>query len=268
MISSSLTTRVSRVGLGPVVLGAILGVTLWIGVARSAAAQVPRCTLGTPAAIKFEGLGWRAYLGEVRDYSVESSRRDDWEDASAVLIRMTDSRGRVFYSRRARTPATGFVRLDWGDRFAKITATVEQVRTDPAGARNEATRCTATIERRIRARTRKAFFPSRCYELAYRPRNVIVACGDGNFQLRGMRWRSWNRRTVKGRGSALVNDCVPYCAAGRFHRLPVRVTLSRPRRCANVERYVCTRLSWRYLRGIPSVRSLRGSAPFPCRMYN
>jgi hypothetical protein len=91
---------------------------------------------------------------------------------------------------------------------------------------------------------------------------VIIACGDGNYQLRRLRWRGWNRATAKARGYAWVNDCVPYCAAGTFHRYRVRVRASRIRRCSHDDdRYRYTRLRITYpgrrLAGIPRRATLR-----------
>lgn len=61
-----------------------------------------------------------------------------------------------------------------------------------------------------------------------RPQEYILACGDGNNRLVGLRWNTWGSRTATAIGTDMVNDCVPYCAAGRFRAYPVTVTLSDP----------------------------------------
>ncbi|MEV7526381.1 hypothetical protein [Streptomyces sp. NPDC091371] len=61
-----------------------------------------------------------------------------------------------------------------------------------------------------------------------RPPDYLLACGDGNNRLVGLVWDTWNTRTATARGTDMVNDCVPYCAAGRFRAYPVEVTLSHP----------------------------------------
>lgn len=69
-----------------------------------------------------------------------------------------------------------------------------------------------------------------CFSQAQvRPEKYLLACGDGNNQLVGLRWHSWGPRIATATGTDLVNDCRPNCAAGRFHPYPVRVTLSEPR---------------------------------------
>ncbi|RSS80030.1 hypothetical protein EF918_15160 [Streptomyces sp. WAC06614] len=62
-----------------------------------------------------------------------------------------------------------------------------------------------------------------------RPKKYLLACGDGNNQLVRLRWSSWGPRTATATGIDMVNNCRPYCAAGRFVPYPVRVTLSHPK---------------------------------------
>ena len=54
-----------------------------------------------------------------------------------------------------------------------------------------------------------------------RPRGFTLACADGNDYLSGLRWTSWAPGLASATGLQTVNDCVPYCAAGHFHRYPV-----------------------------------------------
>ncbi|MEV6683667.1 hypothetical protein AB0N09_43575 [Streptomyces erythrochromogenes] len=61
-----------------------------------------------------------------------------------------------------------------------------------------------------------------------RPDEYLLACGDGNNRLVKLRWKTWGTKTATATGTDMVNDCRPYCAAGRFHPYPVTVTLSDP----------------------------------------
>ncbi|WP_371614310.1 hypothetical protein [Streptomyces sp. NBC_00454] len=68
-----------------------------------------------------------------------------------------------------------------------------------------------------------------CFSQArLRPEEYLLACGDGNNRLVGLHWDSWGTRTATATGTDMVNDCRPYCAAGRFRAYPVTVTLSNP----------------------------------------
>ncbi|MFD4576113.1 hypothetical protein ACFWNK_26985 [Streptomyces sp. NPDC058417] len=60
-----------------------------------------------------------------------------------------------------------------------------------------------------------------------RPHDYVLACGDGNSRLTKLTWDRWNARSAKARGVNVVNDCKPYCAAGRFHAYPVVVRLDK-----------------------------------------
>ncbi|GHE38935.1 hypothetical protein [Streptomyces vinaceus] len=85
-----------------------------------------------------------------------------------------------------------------------------------------------------------------CFSQAQvRPREYLLACGDGNNRLVRLRWDSWGQRTATATGTDMVNDCTPYCAAGKFRAYPVRVTLSHPRPWPghpDVQRYTSIRL--------------------------
>ncbi|MFF1412452.1 hypothetical protein ACFVX6_22230 [Streptomyces sp. NPDC058289] len=68
-----------------------------------------------------------------------------------------------------------------------------------------------------------------CFSQAQvRPAEYILACGDGNNRLVDLRWDSWGPGSATATGTDMVNDCRPYCAAGRFRAYPVTVTLSHP----------------------------------------
>ncbi|MCY0934950.1 hypothetical protein [Streptomyces sp. H34-S4] len=61
-----------------------------------------------------------------------------------------------------------------------------------------------------------------------RPGEYLLACGDGNNRLVDLRWETWGSSTATATGTDMVNDCRPYCAAGRFRAYPVTVTLGNP----------------------------------------
>ena len=60
-----------------------------------------------------------------------------------------------------------------------------------------------------------------------RPRQYILACGDGNFYLDKLNWAAWGSSSAFAEGINTFNDCVPFCAAGHFHSFPVLAALWR-----------------------------------------
>lgn len=94
------------------------------------------------------------------------------------------------------------------------------------------------IQANYSRRISRVYLPATCSGPRYRPRHVIIACGDANLQLAALQWKGWNGRNATARGTALMNDCVPYCAAGHFRRFPVAVTASQPASCRGVYQYL------------------------------
>lgn len=79
----------------------------------------------------------------------------------------------------------------------------------------------------------RVYVPAHCTDEAYKPAEVIVACGDGNLTVDGLSWRHWNRGRARATGTAHANDCKPACFDGTIHDYRVQVRLSRPHRCSS-----------------------------------
>ncbi|GGW71130.1 hypothetical protein GCM10010503_55650 [Streptomyces lucensis JCM 4490] len=80
-----------------------------------------------------------------------------------------------------------------------------------------------------------------------RPADFILACGDGNSRLLGLHWTEWSPRGAVAEGLNAVNDCKPYCAAGKFHSYRVTVRLDRPapwKKDPGVDRFTRMRLTY------------------------
>jgi hypothetical protein len=114
---------------------------------------------------------------------------------------------------------------------------------------------------RVNFKTReRVLYPSFCDNPTYRPRRIVIACGDGNFYVDQIRWSWWGDRSARGVGTAHANDCVPYCAAGHFHSYPgVVVRLDNTRYCSDNSDYEFTRLRYRYTRARPPGFASSGS---------
>jgi hypothetical protein len=82
-----------------------------------------------------------------------------------------------------------------------------------------------------------------CYSQVVAPREMVLACGDGNLSLEDLSWTSWGAATATASGNARANDCDPYCAAGTFRTYPVSVTATGLRTCLSGRRQY-THLEW------------------------
>lgn len=87
---------------------------------------------------------------------------------------------------------------------------------------------------------------------------TITYTGDGTGLLAGanvrdrssgIEWTRWTTARASGTGYNQLNDCVPYCARGRFHAYRVRIELWRPRTLAGT--LVFTRMTIFYVGARP-----------------
>ena len=76
-----------------------------------------------------------------------------------------------------------------------------------------------------------------CGPLVSAPKQLTLACADGNYLLTQLRWQHWGRTAASASGTARANDCKPYCAAGHFYSYPVTVTVDRLTRCNSARYY-------------------------------
>lgn len=88
---------------------------------------------------------------------------------------------------------------------------------------------------------------------------TITYTGDGTGFLGGARvrdrkshihWTKWTTKVALGTGFNQLNDCIPFCARGRYHGFRVKIELWRPRTVAG--RLVFTRLTIFYTGRRPS----------------
>ena len=62
-----------------------------------------------------------------------------------------------------------------------------------------------------------------------RPSTFVISCGDGNSYLTKLKWNAWGSATARADGVFTINNCDPYCAAGKFVSSEAVVTLSKPK---------------------------------------
>ena len=103
-----------------------------------------------------------------------------------------------------------------------------------------------------------------------RPKQIVYT-GDGTGFLAGpgtagrrpkpsnLKWSSWTTSAAQGTGDDWVNNCEPFCAAGKFSRHAVTITLFRPRTLLGLR--VFTRMRVHYTHG-PNPLTHKSTATF------
>ena len=79
----------------------------------------------------------------------------------------------------------------------------------------------------------KVLFPANCGKPTYKPKSIVVACGDANNQITGITWETYGTDVASGKGTAKVNDCKPNCASGKTKSYKAAVSLTKPKNCGN-----------------------------------
>jgi hypothetical protein len=106
-------------------------------------------------------------------------------------------------------------------------------------------------------------FLNNCGKLVMHPKTFTIACGDGNYLVKSLKWSSWGGRAATARGKASVNTCKPTCAAGTFRSYAVKVTASRRTTCGRHREYM--RLTVRYLAAHPKGIPITDVQKLACR---
>jgi hypothetical protein len=125
---------------------------------------------------------------------------------------------------------------------------------------------TKPLDFRVNYKTRQhVVYPSACNNPRYRPRRVVIACGDRSFYVDHVRWTTWTDHGARGAGTAHVNDCRPTCAGGHFHSYRgVTVRLAFPRFCQAHNDYEFTGLQYHFSRARPAGLPRTGLGPRGC----
>jgi len=70
-----------------------------------------------------------------------------------------------------------------------------------------------------------------CNQEQFKPKKIVLACGDGATWLGKLKWSSWSGSSASASGTYNAINCTPDCAAGHLKSYPVKVTLTKPKSC-------------------------------------
>ena len=74
-------------------------------------------------------------------------------------------------------------------------------------------------------------FAITCYSEHFKPKKIVIACGDAGIWLGKLKWSSWTGASAKGTGVYNQNEGTPDCATGKIKSYPVKVKLSKVKTC-------------------------------------
>jgi hypothetical protein len=114
------------------------------------------------------------------------------------------------------------------------------------------------------ARTERTYVSSDCAGAAFKPREVILTCGDAGLVATKLQWTQWSPNSARGAGVGEEKVCTPNCAEGRVARGPMRLSLSRPRLCAQDGKRHFTKVHYAWPDGAPGSGPKQGTIPLPC----
>jgi hypothetical protein len=106
-----------------------------------------------------------------------------------------------------------------------------------------------------------------CNKAKVRPGNVILTCGDANFQTTGMNWSVWTQKSAVGTGTGAINDCDPNCVQGKTKTAPIQLSLSKPIKCSNGKR-VFTKVRYTWTQNVPVKGPTTDAIPLGCKLFN
>ena len=98
----------------------------------------------------------------------------------------------------------------------------------------------------------------------FKPKAIIIACGDAGLVLDDISWRKWGARKAVGTGTAVSKTCNPSCAEGGVKRYPVRIRLGKRRGCPSGPKLQFRRVNYTFTDKKPSSLRRKEHSPRFC----
>jgi len=100
-------------------------------------------------------------------------------------------------------------------------------------------------------------------KLVVKPATVVLACADGNFGIRALRWIGWGEAAAAATGTAWANDCTPNCASGHDHSYKAVIVVDGAQRCGTTTAY--KRLTIAFVGPTPYPKAKPSDLVYPLR---
>jgi hypothetical protein len=111
----------------------------------------------------------------------------------------------------------------------------------------------------------RTYVASQCDNAAFKPKTIVLACGDAGLAGTKLEWDSWGAGSAVGSGTGRVELCEPNCAAGKVARAPMRIVLSKPKVCPQDGKRHFTRARYTWTETVPTGPKA-DAIPLPCSL--
>jgi hypothetical protein len=107
-----------------------------------------------------------------------------------------------------------------------------------------------------------------CAGAAFKPREVVLTCGDAGLVATKLQWTQWGSAQAHGAGVGEEKVCTPNCAEGRVAKGKMQLVLSRPRLCSQDGKRHFTKIRYSWPNGAPGEGPNQGAIPLPCSILS
>lgn len=114
----------------------------------------------------------------------------------------------------------------------------------------------------------RTYVTSDCNGAAFKPRSIVLTCGDAGLVATKLQWTNWGAKRAAGAGLGKEKVCMPDCAAGRVAKGAMKVVLSRPRLCSQDGKRHFTKIHYSWPGGAPGEGPKQGNIPLPCTLLS
>jgi len=112
----------------------------------------------------------------------------------------------------------------------------------------------------------RTYVTSNCSGAAFKPRSIVLTCGDAGLIVTKVQWPQWGKRKAHGAGLGVQKVCKPNCAAGKVAKAAMKVILSRPRLCPQDNKRHFTKIHYKWIPSAPAEGPDQGNVPLACSL--
>jgi hypothetical protein len=112
----------------------------------------------------------------------------------------------------------------------------------------------------------RTYVTSDCSGAAFKPKSIVLTCGDAGLLVRKLQWPQWGTKKAHGAGLGEEKICKPNCAAGKVGKEAMKVILSKPKLCPQDGKRHFTKLHYKWIPAAPGEGPNQGNVPLPCSL--